>query len=89
MSSALRSERLIHVSHAPRHFPGRPSLHSVWRWCTKGVKHQTGERILLESFKVGHSRLTSREAIERFLAACNAPTDSVERAEQELTADGL
>ena len=89
MSPALRSEKLIHISHAPRLFPGRPSLHSVWRWCTKGVQGPHGARITLESIKVGHSRLTSREAVERFLTACNSPADSHEHAEAELAVDGL
>ncbi|MBL9162070.1 MAG: DUF1580 domain-containing protein [Planctomycetaceae bacterium] len=39
------------------------SLSTVWRWCTRGVRH-----IRLESMNVGGRRYTTTEAFQRFLA---------------------
>lgn len=32
--------------------PGRPSTNCVWRWCRRGVKSRTGERIHLQHVRM-------------------------------------
>jgi hypothetical protein len=99
-----RTESLIPLSDAPRHpllrrgrRPGRP-IHraTLERWMTRGV---SGVR--LESLKLGGIRMTSEEALVRFLERVSDPhatpdsaTPSMAatahaRAERELAAEGL
>jgi hypothetical protein len=83
----LTNERILSVSQAASHFPYRPSLSSIWRWMTRGVK---GTK--LESIKIGGIRYTSLEAIKRFLAACNTDIgvrESVDSVDAALSADGI
>jgi len=64
----LVSEEVLALSAASREIPGRPHPSTLFRWATgegcNGVK--------LEVIRVGRRLFTSREAIQRFLAACNA-----------------
>ena len=72
---------------------------TVWRWSRRGVRG-----ISLETFSVGTRRYTTEEAFERFVQATTAAANGeqlaisrtnrqhlsgVERAEQELAADGI
>ena len=60
---ALTDEQLVEVKDAPRHFPSRPAVSTLWRWMLRGVAG-----IRLESVKVGGlKRYTSIEAIQRFI----------------------
>ncbi|GDX93702.1 hypothetical protein LBMAG46_37120 [Planctomycetia bacterium] len=65
-----RSETLIRLEQARREFPGKTlvSLAALHRWRLKGVRG-----VVLETLVVGGARYTSREAIDRFVAAQNAP----------------
>ncbi len=54
----------IPIRSAPSEFPNRPGLSTVWRYTLKGIRGK-----LLESAMIGGRRYTSREAIQRFLAA--------------------
>lgn len=100
----LSNETIVALSAAPHHRmlrqgrrPGRPIHRSTLeRWRTRGV---SGVR--LETAKLGGIRVTSEEAITRFLervsdpdAAPDAPTPSQvgkahRRAEAELDAAGI
>lgn len=56
------SEEFITLSQASRLCPTRPSTSTVWRWVLNGVG---GRR--LESWKVGGRRVTTKEALLRFI----------------------
>lgn len=45
-----------------------PHVATIWRWCLRGVAGVT-----LESVKIGGSRFTSKEAVERFIHRLNTP----------------
>ena len=97
----IENERVIPIREAPKHIPGRPSLASVYRWMTDGVRGG----VRLESIVVGGQRFTSLEAIGRFIRATTAnspgasapvprPTSrqreaAIRKAERELRAAGV
>ena len=62
------SESLMTLAAAARTLPGRTGrgLHAatVWRWSLRGVRG-----VCLETVMIGGIRYTSREALERFIAA--------------------
>lgn len=47
----------------------RINFSTVWRWALKGIIAQDGTRVRLEIVKCGGRRLTSKEALERFVTA--------------------
>lgn len=72
MSVRLLSERLMSLPDACLAFPGRKvSRATLHRWRAPGVRG-----ICLETVLVGGRRMTSLEAIERFLAAQNGQSGS-------------
>ena len=92
----ILQETPLTISQAAKLIPGRSGcvgVSTVWRWVLHGCR---GHR--LESCMVGGLRMTSHEAIERFLAAINGEqtaisTDqrqaAIDRAERELAAAGI
>lgn len=60
----VEHEELLTISQAAKRCPGDPHVATVWRWGLNGVK--------LDSIKVGDKRLTSAEAIVRFITATTA-----------------
>ncbi len=94
----ISTETAIAVNKSPAHIPGRPHVSSVWRWVLKGVRG-----VKLETFVVGCQRFTTKEAIERFIAATTAkangePTPirtprqrqrAIDAAERELAKAGI
>ena len=40
---------------------------TIWRWTHYGVAGPDGEKVLLESLKIGGTRCTSIEALQRFI----------------------
>jgi len=60
----IRNEKLISLSEAARSVPTKPSLATVWRWVSHGVR---GCR--LESVRIAGRRRTSVEALDRFISA--------------------
>ena len=99
MSIDFETERCIPIGEAPKNIPGRPSLASVYRWMTDGVRGG----VRLESLVVGGQRFTSIEAIGRFIARTTRnspgapvprPTSrqreaAIRRAERELERAGI
>ena len=78
------SEHLLTLSAAARELPG-PSgrgvhVATLWRWAHRGVRG-----IRLESVMIGGIRYTSREALERFVAATTAAADGSRPAPQTRT----
>lgn len=70
-----------------------PHLATLWRWATHGVRG-----VVLETTHIGGRRVTSKEAVRRFLAKLSGevvPPPSVARAKQiasakaELEAEGI
>lgn len=62
-----RSEDCITLKQAAGLFPSQPSYETVRRWCCTGV-----HSIVLESYLEGGLRMTSREAVDRFLVRINS-----------------
>ncbi|OQZ07105.1 MAG: hypothetical protein B6D36_01595 [Planctomycetes bacterium UTPLA1] len=46
--------------------PGRPSANCIWRWCRRGVKSRTGERIRLQHVRMGGMIYTTARWLEEF-----------------------
>lgn len=84
-NNSLLEERMIPLNEAARLLPrpgGRQiSKVSLWRWATKGVK-SGASRVRLETIKVGGTRYTTVEAIERFAARLDPEsfTDRIRQA---------
>ena len=57
----VTSETLITLPEAAALLPGRPSITTLWRWRTKGVRGR-----VLESVNIGGKVYTSEEALQRF-----------------------
>jgi hypothetical protein len=81
-------ERLLSMNEAQSEFPIKPSTPTLWRWVLKGTCG-----VVLESVKIGGRRFTSKQAIERFIAASFAqpnrslrgrPAKSLDRAKAVL-----
>src|SRR5262245_6699444 len=75
----VRNEQLLDLAEVARSLPvnGRkPHLTTVWRWTTKGCRPRGGgERVRLETIRLGSRTVTTREAFERFLAALKPAGD--------------
>lgn len=85
MCGNLTGESLITMSAAAKLTAGRPHPSSLWRWTKKGVGG-----VRLESVQVGGRVFTSREALQRFVAALNPATVPTEaEAEAELSQAGI
>jgi hypothetical protein len=85
MVSTLQDEQVLPVKKAPKYIPGNVSTHTAWRWATRGVRG-----IKLESMMVGGTRVTSREAIDRFLSKLNPESvPTTDEADAELSVDGI
>ncbi len=72
----LLGEEMISLGTAARMFPGargaeRVNPSTVYRWAYKGVQ-TPGGLVRLESLRVGSRVLTTKQAVERFVAALSA-----------------
>ena len=63
----LLKERVLTLKDVTNHVPTRPCFTTVWRWVTAGI-----HGIRLETYRIGKQRITSQEAVGRFLAAMQA-----------------
>jgi hypothetical protein len=91
----VQTETLLSLSDAAKRLPNRPSVCTLWRWRTKGVR---GRR--LESVTIGGLVFTSLEALARFaeqhggidVIDIRSPArreKEISRAEAALTAAGI
>ena len=94
----ITKENLETLGQAARGIPGRTgrgvSTSAIWRWTTVGVRG-----CVLETILIGGVRYTSKEAMERFIAAQNKSAAAAhspdgrqaakERAERELKDAGI
>jgi hypothetical protein len=65
------TETVLPFSRAARHVPsiraGRPvSPATLWRWSSAGCVGRDGQRVKLETIRIGCSTCTSIEALDRF-----------------------
>jgi hypothetical protein len=91
----VQSETLLTLTDAAKRLPNRPSVCTLWRWRTRGIR---GRR--LESIAIGGMVYTSVEALARF-AEQHGGNDSpsirspakrekeIARAEAALAAAGI
>ena len=61
-------EKFISLAEAAKRSPGRPSANAVWRWCRKGVKARSGERVGLDHVRAGGKIFTSIISLEKFFS---------------------
>lgn len=94
----ITQERLLTITQATKHTPGRPGVSTLWRWIRTGVRG-----VVLESVLIGGKRYTSAEALDRFFAALTAQSRGepipvrtsrqrerdIDRAERELAEAGI
>jgi hypothetical protein len=77
--SNLLSEQLLSLSMAAKKIPPyrghRTNPSTIFRWIRSGVKLADGHVLKLEALRIAGRWVTSAEAIERFVAAQNQPTD--------------
>lgn len=69
----LAAEHLIPLRDVPRCLPPRPNgkrvhISAVYRWTLRGIKG-----VILETIRVGGTRYTSQEAIQRFSERLTGP----------------
>lgn len=67
----LADADLVPIAEAPHLVPGNPSLATLRRWQLDGVLSARGERIKLQTTRIGGRVYVSRRAIDEFLQALN------------------
>jgi hypothetical protein len=60
----LLAEDVIEINEVPNELPCRVNLSTVWRWTQRGIGG-----VKLETVNIGRKRMTSRQALSRFIAA--------------------
>lgn len=94
----VRTEELLPFNAAREEVPWRPHISTWHRWRLRGVRG-----VKLETVLIGGRRYTSREALQRFIAATTVASSgdrpvartsrqrnaAIEAAERELTAAGI
>ena len=68
----LLEEKLLTLTEAAKIAPGRPHTASLTRWCKKGIRG-----VRLESLVCAGRRMTSREAVMRFVLATTTAADGI------------
>lgn len=64
-----RTEDFLGLSEAAQKTPGRPTTNCVWRWCDKGIRIRSGERVKLRHIRVGGKIFTTLAWLHEFWAA--------------------
>ncbi len=54
------------MAQAAKVVPGHPSPNCLWRWCRKGVKSRSGERVHLQHVRLGGVIYTTAAWVEEF-----------------------
>lgn len=71
------SQEFLTLAEATRVVPGRPTIGTLWRWITRGIR---GGEVRLDSMCVGGRRFVTRQAINEFLAHCGQAAEASARA---------
>lgn len=56
----------LNLTEAARAIPGRLHSSTLWRWCRKGVRARSGERVRLQHVRLGGRVLTTRDWLDDF-----------------------
>jgi hypothetical protein len=75
-----RLRNAISLPQAAQLFSPVPHAATVWRWCTKGTRG-----VKLESWVRGGQRVTTPEAVERFLLALNAADEPATETQDDFS----
>jgi hypothetical protein len=67
------TEDVIELDDAKKYLPGRPDRSTIWRWA---LSEEGVNGAVLESFKCGRKRYTSKQACQRFVEAQNQSIDA-------------
>ena len=67
-------EQSYRVRELPAIIPGGASRQAIWRWMLTGILDPNGERVRLNSTKVGGRRVVSHRDLIEFLRRLNPPT---------------
>jgi hypothetical protein len=54
------------LAQAARAIPGKPSCCAVWRWCRRGVKSRSGNRVHLQHIRIGGKIFTKAAWVRDF-----------------------
>lgn len=75
-SPVTKTEKLVRLAQLPSLHPALADVnpHTVCRWGLKGTKLADGRTVKLEMTRVGSVWKASVEAVDRYIAAINAPT---------------
>lgn len=78
----LVKEELVGLAALAKSVPSRRRCgpvgsHALYRWATKGVKARDGSTVRLEAVMCAGRLLSSREALQRFIAAQNPISEGV------------
>jgi hypothetical protein len=84
------SDAYLTLTQAAQSLPGRPHVSALWRWCRRGVKARSGERVRLQHVRVGGKLYTTHAWIDAFgeqLASADAAF--FDRADEPVDAPPL
>jgi hypothetical protein len=84
------TETVLPFSAAARRVPsiraGRPvSPATLWRWSANGCLARDGQRVKLETIRIGGSTCTSLEALERFFRRLSETGNPIDQAAPRQT----
>ncbi|MCH8823503.1 MAG: DUF1580 domain-containing protein [Planctomycetes bacterium] len=76
----------LSLAEAARQCPGKPAPSTVWRWCRRGVRARSGERVRLSHVRVGGRIYTTLHSLTRFFeATAQADIEHFDRPKQYTT----
>lgn len=70
MAIDINTEDIFPVGDVPKRLKSRPHVATAWRWVYRGCRG-----IKLETVCIGGRRMTSREALQRFIERTTAAAD--------------
>ena len=81
MKIDVETEVLIPIKQAPKEFPNRPHVSTVWRWISRGSRN-----VKLATVLIGGQRYTTRQAIQDFIEATSSVGDDGSTSGPDLSA---
>jgi len=60
------------IAEAARSLPNKPAPSTVWRWCRRGVKARSGQRVYLDHVRLGGKIFVRTGDLDAFGAALAA-----------------
>jgi hypothetical protein len=87
-SAATRTVDYLTLGQIAAEVPSRPHSSCVWRWCRRGVKSRSGERIRLEHVRIGGKIFSTAAWLNEFGRRL-AEADAQHFDERDDAADAL